>query len=314
MLVKNSLKCLFAAAAFLLAPMANAAPARLNVVVTIKPIHSLVTRLLEGIGTPTLLVTGASSPHTFALKPSGVRAINDADVFIRVSANVEPFTRTIVKALPASVDVVTLTEAPGVRLLDQRAGGTFDAHHRQAQPAPGANLNNKDGHIWLDPENAKAIVDDVAAVLLRRAPAQANKIGANATRLKSELDALTAAIAVETQPLKGKPFVVFHDAYQYFERRFGLDAVGSITVNPEIQPSAKRLSELRRKIRDLKAVCVFSEPLLEPNLVAAVTEGSDVRQGTLDPEGSTLTPGGGLYFELMRNLAAGLKSCLEQPS
>ena len=122
--------------------------------------------------------------------------------------------------------------------------------HHAAPTMRAGTINDMDGHIWLDPENAKAIVDYLAAVLIRRAPADAGKVKANAARLKSELDALTAAIAVETQPLKGKPFVVFHDAYQYFESRFGLDAVGSITVNPEIQPSAKRLSELRRKIRD----------------------------------------------------------------
>ncbi len=312
----KSLKCLIVAGALMVAPAAGAAPAPadLNVVVTIKPIHSLVTRLMEGVGTPTLLVKGASSPHTFALKPSGVRAINDADVFIRVAEDVEPFTRTIVKALPASVDVVTLAEVPGVRLLKRRGGGTFEKHDHEALAAPSARLEDKDGHIWLDPENAKAIVDDLADVLSRRAPEHAAKIKANADRLKTELDALTAAIAVEMAPLKGKPFVVFHDAYQYFENRFGLDAVGSITVNPQIQPSAKRLSELRRKIRGSKAVCVFSEPLFEPNLVAAVTEGTNVRQGTLDPEGSMLTPGGNLYFEMMRGLAAGLKSCLEQPS
>ena len=318
----RSLSILLAAAALISATPAGAAPGDLNVVVTIKPIHSLVTRLMEGIGTPTLLIKGAGSPHTFALKPSDVRAINAAGVFVRVSDTLEPFTRAIVKSLPGSVDVVTLAQAPGVRLLDRREGGTFEEHtHGHGQDGAeggkhGADddASAKDGHIWLDPDNAKAIVAYLAEVLSRHAPEQAAKIQANAVKLLADIDALAASIGAETASLKGKPFVVFHDAYQYFERRFDLDAVGSITVSPELQPSAKRLTELRHKIAALGAVCVFAEPWFQPNLVDAVTEGSHARSGTLDPEGSTLNPGAELYFELMRNLASGFKSCLEQPS
>ncbi len=306
---------------------AGPATAEIKVVVTIKPIHSLVTRLMQGVGTPTLLVDSAASPHSFALKPSGVRALNGADVFIRVSEGVEPFTRKVVEALPASVEVVTLAGAPGVKLLDQRWGGTFEAHshshhagiaghgvHDDEEREESVRHGVKDGHIWLDPDNAKAIVAYLADVLSARDPANAGKLKANATVLAAEIDALTSGIETDTRPLKDKPFVVFHDAYQYFENRFDLDVVGSITVSPEMQPSARRLSELRGKIRSLKAVCVFAEPLFKPALVAAVTEGTDARSGTLDPVGITLQAGPDLYFELMRNLAAGLKSCLEQPS
>jgi len=295
---------------------AGAAEAKLNVVATIKPIHSLVAKLMDGIGTPTLLVEGAASPHTFALKPSGVRAINAADVFIRVSGDLEPFTRKIVTALPDRVRVVTLANAPGVRLLKRRRSGMFEGHvHKGGEEGVSAGeTHDVDGHIWLDPDNAKAIVSYLAQVLSARDPAHADKLKANARRLNSEIDALTADIAAATKPLKGKPFVVFHDAYQYFETRFGLDALGSITASPEIQPSAKRLTELRRKLRALKAVCVFAEPLYQPNLIAAVTEGTDARSGTLDPAGTTLAPGPDLYFALMHNLATGFKSCLEPPS
>ena len=288
-----------------------------KVVVTIKPIHSLVVRLLDGVAVPQLLVKGSASPHVFALKPSDMRALNDADVFIRVSDTLEPFTRAIIDALPKSVDVVTLAGAPGVKLLDQRSDATFEAHDEHGGHESGGDLTAHgvpDGHIWLDPDNAKAIVAHLADVLSRHAPQHSTRIRQNAARLDADLDALTASVAAETAPLKGKPFVVFHDAYQYFERRFGLDAAGAITVNPEQQPSAKRLSELRRKIAALGAVCVFAEPLFQPGLVAAVTEGSRAHAGTLDPEGSGLEPGGDLYFKLMRNLAAGFRSCLAQPS
>ncbi len=290
----------------------------LKVVATIKPIHSLLSGLMEGVGTPTLLVEGAASPHSFALKPSAVRAINAADVFVRVSETLEPFTGKVVRALPDSVRLVTLEEAPGVKLLKRRSSGTFEAHaHDGAQDAMHEDANppaGKDGHIWLDPDNAKAIVTYLAQVLAEAKPEAAERLHANAQRVNARIDALTAGLESELRPLRGKPFVVFHDAYQYFERRFGLDAVGAITLSPEVQPSAKRLTELRHKIKSLKAVCVFAEPLFQPNLVAAVTEGTSARSGTLDPNGSRLNPGPDLYFDLMRNIGAGLDACLDRPS
>jgi zinc transport system substrate-binding protein len=297
---------------------ADAGKDDLKVVATIKPIHSLLTQLMEGVGKPTLLVEGSASPHAFALKPSGVRAIDAADVFVRVSDNLEPFTRKLVRALPEGVRLVTLAEAPGVKLLPLRRSGAFEAHvHPGREHEAGTEevhgddaASGMDGHIWLDPDNAKAIVAYLAQVLAERAPAAADRLAANARRLNARIDALTADIAAEVDPLKGKPFVVFHDAYQYFEKRFGLNAVGAITLSPDVQPSARRLTELRRKIKSLDAVCVFAEPQFQPNLVAAVTEGTTARSGALDPEGSTLTPGPELYFELMRKLAGGLKACL----
>lgn len=294
----------------LLCSSAGRAAAELKVVVTIKPIHSLVTQLMEGVGAPVLLVDGAASPHAFSLKPSGVRAIDAADVFIRVSETLEPFTGKIVSALPESVRLVTLEEAPGLKLLDLRSSGTFEPHQHEAEAQEEQGAGAKDGHIWLDPDNAKVIVSYLAEVLAERAPADAARFKANAEKLNARIDVLTAEIAAETKPLAHRPFVVFHDAYQYFADRFDLDSVGSITVSPDRQPSAKRLNELRQRMRALHAVCLFAEPLFQPNLVAAVVEGTDVRTSTLDPEGALLASGGELYFELMRNLAAGFKSCL----
>jgi zinc transport system substrate-binding protein len=316
---------LAAIAAGLLATAATAGDTDLKVVATIKPIHSLLAELMQGVGTPTLLVEGAASPHTFALKPSGVRAIDAADVFVRVSESLEPFTGKVVRALPDSVRLVTLADAPGVRLLPRRTSGAFEPHVHGHDTGPaavtaaahgddGVAHGHEDGHIWLDPDNAKAMVAYLAKVLGEARPEAAARLQANAERLTARIDALTAKIETETRPLHDKPFVVFHDALQYFDRRFGLDAVGAITVSPDVQPSAKRLTELRQKIKSLQAVCVFAEPLFQPSLMTAVTEGTDARPGTLDPEGSLLDPGPDLYFELLGKLATGLKSCLEQPS
>jgi zinc transport system substrate-binding protein len=288
-----------------------------NVVVTIKPIHSIVSQVMAGVGTPTLLVEGSASPHSFSLKPSHVRAIDAADVFIRVSERLEPFTGKIVRSLPDGVRLVTLIDAPGLKLLDQRQSGMFEPHQhgdadRAAEDAAPDTSHpaTRDSHIWLDPENAKAIGRYIARVLGERYPAHAAQFTANAERLDVEINALAAELTAATLPLRGKPFIVFHDAYQYFDARFDLDAVGSITVSPDVQPSAMRLTALRRKIRSLKAVCVFAEPLFQPQLVAALTEGTDARPGTLDPEGLSLQPGPQLYFTLMHNLAAGLRACL----
>ncbi|HEY8194844.1 MAG TPA: zinc ABC transporter substrate-binding protein [Hyphomicrobium sp.] len=287
-----------------------------KVVVTIKPVHALVSQIMGGVGTPTLLVAGSASPHTFTLRPSTARAINDADVFIRVSDTMEPFTRKIVKSLPSSVDVLTLTEAPGVALLDQRHGGTFEPHtHGHSAGAEHEDHDDhdedgKDGHIWLDPQNAKAIVAIVTKTLVARYPEYAGKFTANAAALDQRLDALNRELTTELSGARSKPFIVFHDATQYFENRFGLSAAGSITVSPDVPPSARRLTEVRHKIASLGAVCVFSEPSFQPKLVAAVTEGTQARAGTLDAEGQMLTPGPELYFDLMRGLAHNLASCL----
>jgi zinc transport system substrate-binding protein len=308
--------------------------ADLKVVVTSKPIHSLTAAVMEGLGKPTLLVEGSASPHTFSLKPSGARAITSADVFIRVSEGIEPFTEKIATALPSTVTLVTLADTDGLTLLDKRNGATFeehgpDAHANEARHGSARKTDHgdhkdheqvgheqeghggKDGHIWLDPTNAKLMALDIARVLAAKDSVHADAYKANAARLATRIDQLSAEIAARTAPLKNRPFIVFHDAYQYFENRYGIHAAGSVTVSPDVQPSAKRITALRAKIAKLDAACVFAEPLFQPNLVAAVTEGTSARAGTLDPEGVSLEPGPDLYFTLMRTLADNLVTCLK---
>lgn len=317
--------CMILAAASLAMPAMAGAP---KVVVTLKPVHALVARLLEGVTEPALIVQGSASPHTFTLKPSAAQAIQNADVFIRVSPEVEPFTIKVAEALPASVALVTLVDLPGMTLLDRRTGGTFEPHrhgdgdvHAPDHTADHdddhdeeESRSGKDGHIWLDPENAKVAVAKLSEILASKSPENAGRIKTNAGRLIADIDVLKSELAREVAPIRDKPFIAFHDAYQYFEMRFGLRSAGSITISPDVQPSAKRLIEVRQKIAALEAVCVFAEPGFQPNLVAAVTEGTAARSGTLDPEGLTLEAGPDLYFELMHRLARGLKACLEPTS
>jgi zinc transport system substrate-binding protein len=303
-----------------LLPIAQAQAEPLKVVVTSKPIHSLVASIMGSTGQPTLLVDGSASPHSFAMKPSGAKAIANADVFFRVSEQIEPFTGKLVKSLPKSVKPVTLAEAPGLTLLKRRTNEAFyskdekghgghdhDHDHGSAGSKDAAN----DGHVWLDPVNAKAIAQHIASVLAARDPTNAPAYLANAATLATSLDSLTNELTQLTAPVKGRPFIVFHDATQYFEARFGLTAVGAITVSPDVPASAKRLASLRQKISKLSAACVFAEPMFQPNIVAAVTENTTARSGTLDPEGTALTPGPDLYFTLMRGLATATATCLK---
>jgi len=280
-----------------------------EVVVTIKPLHALVARVMAGAGTPHLLVQSALSPHIYALRPSDAAKLNAADIFIRMSDAMEPFTARIVKALPRRVQVVTLVDTPKLRLLPRRTGATF------AESADDGHNHNHDhgaidGHAWLDPVNAKHMVDRIVGALAAAAPAEAETFRANAAALKADLDGLNAELARELAPVAGAPFVVFHDALQYFEQRYGLKAVGAIAVSPEVSPGARRLSALRQQIVDLKAACVLAEPQLDRRLVTAVVEGTGAHVGTIDPEGLRLAPGPDHYFALLRALARDLRACL----
>ncbi len=305
-------------AAGLALPFPGQAAAEIKVVVSIKPLHALVTGVMAGVASPKLLVDGAASPHTYALKPSDARLLHQADLFFRMSESVEPFTARIVRSLPKSVEVVTLLDTPGLKLLGLRRGTTFErtidkgddsAHAHGAPLKPDA----VDGHAWLDPDNAKTLVERIRLALSAKDPAHATAFKLNADALRDKLDALEAELHRQLAPVAGKPYIVFHDAYQYFERRFGLNAVGSISISPEIPPSAKRLTELRRRILALGAMCVFAEPQFDRRLVQNLVEGTDARTGTLDPEGGRLPPGPDLYFALMRRLAEDLRGCLAAP-
>lgn len=316
MRLSRRIRCGWLILAAAVATSIGPAQAEIGVVVTSKPVHSLVASVMQGVEQPALLVDGNASPHTFAMRPSDAQKVNRASVLFRVSEGLEPFTGRLLKALPKTVTAITLADLPGVKLLQRRSGGPFEAHAQGAKRgahtdhAHGAG-DGYDAHIWLDTDNAKAIVAAVAATLSQRAPDQAARLQANAAALTLRLDGLAATLSKELSPLAGRPFVVLHDAYQYFEQRFGLSAIGSITVAPDEQPSARRITELRRKVMGLSAVCVFAEPNHHLRIVGSVTEGTSARTAVLDPEGTTLEAGPDLYFVLMQRLASAMRGCLD---
>lgn len=296
----------------LLTGTALAAP---QVVASTKPLHSLVSAVMSGVGEPVLIVKGAASPHTYSLRPSDAAALESADIVFWTGHGMELFLADALQTLAGDATVVELAEAEGINLLPMREGGTFEAHshgdhdhdhHHDHDHAHGEG----DMHFWLDPQNASLMVTAIAEALSEADPDNAAIYAANAEAEIAALGALEAEISATLAALDAKPFIVFHDAYQYFEARFGLDVAGTITVSPEVMPGAARIEELRAKVMELGATCVFAEPNFEPAIVRTVVEGTHAKAGTLDPEGSALPEGPDLYANLLRGLASGLAECL----
>ena len=286
-----------------------------NVVATVKPLHALVAAVMGDLGTPALIVKGAASPHTYSLKPSDAQALQSADLVFWTGHGLELFLEDSIGTLAPKATIVELSEAPGIELLAPRESGTFEEHadgdHAHAAEDHGHG-EEADMHFFLDPANAKIMVATIADSLAAADPDHADTYRANAANETADLDALIAETTASLAPVKDRPFVVFHDAYQYFENRFGLNVAGSITVSPEVSPGADRINEIRNKLKTLDAACVFAEPQFDPRIVNVLTEGTTAKQGVLDPEGANLDEGPGLYRQLIESLAANLKSCLTQ--
>lgn len=279
---------------------AAAAP---RVAVTVKPLHSLIAGVMAGVGEPSLIIKGAGSPHTYSLKPSDARALADAEVIFWVGESLETFMEQPLAALGTRARIVEVARAPGVVLLAGGAAGHEEGHGPHEAAA-------WDGHLWLDPRNAKAVAHFAADVLAEVDPVNRDRYRANAAALDARIDALDAELASRLAPVRDVPFVVFHDAYRYFAGRYGLRSVGAITVSPERGPGARRVREVRDTIRTLGARCVFSEPQFPSAIVGTLIEGSGARTATLDPLGVDLPAGPDAWFALMRSLAEALSACL----
>lgn len=362
--MKKSLRALCLATTSLVIAGGTAAQAMEGVVASIKPVHSLVAGVMQGVGEPTLIVGGAGSPHTYALRPSEARALENASLVFWVGEGMETFLTRPLETLTGSATVVELSQANGLTELEYRTGGPFEAHahddheghdhgrghdhsddneeahahadhededaghdhsphghdhgHEEAAHDHGSDDHaghdhsheGIDMHLWLDPLNAKAFVARIEQALSQADPDNAQTYRTNAEALAARLDALVTQTEAALEPVRERGFVVFHDAYHYFENRFGLAAAGSITVSPEVIPGAQRVAEIQARVRELGATCVFAEPQFEPRLISVVTEGTDARAGVLDPLGAELEDGPELYFELIGNLTTSLTECL----
>lgn len=290
-----------------------------SVVVSLKPLHSLVAGVMGDVGAPRLLIPGSASPHAYSLRPSDARALSEADLVFWVGRDMETFLARPLASLAGGAAVVALSTVEGVRLLKNRAGGAWDGEAGHGDEGEAADEHayhhgEYNLHIWLDPDNAIAIVQAAVSALSHVDPDHAADYATNGEALIGRLTALDRELHSELAPVRQTPFVVFHDAYQYFEAHYGLNAVGSITVSPDRAPGASRVSEIRRKIKRLEAACVFSEPQFTPTIVRTLIEGTAARQGMLDPLGVELQAGPDAYFALMRGLGASLRKCLAPAS
>lgn len=286
---------------------AHAAAEAPRVVVSVKPIHSLVAGVMEGVNEPRLLVRGAASPHNFSLRPSDARALSRADAVFWVGPNLETFLEGALATLAPDARVVALGDASGLYVLAARRGGVWGEARDEAN---GAKQRDRDPHVWLDPRNARLIVEHVAASLSALDPDNAPAYRANRERLVRRIDDLDREIAVRLDRVREAPFLVFHDAYQYFETRYGLNAQGALSGLPSRSPGARRLSELRRRLVETQAACLFGEPRFEAGLARTLIRGTSAELAVLDPLGAGIPPGPEAYFTIMRDLANTLADCL----
>ena len=354
---------------------------QIQVVATIKPIHSMVAAVLDGIAQPSLIVKGNNSAHGYQLRPSEAQQFEQADIVVWVGPALESTMSNAIANLPKNAAILQLSEVSGLTLYENRespdAHDDHDSHEAQGHrekddddhehageghdeddehEGHGHDGHDKDDeshemheheekdddhheddhddhgddhddhgdghdghghahggvdiHVWLDVQNAKKMASAVAALVAQRYPQYEAQLHANLNDFSARIDALETDLQHQMAPIVNKPFIVFHDAYQYLEKRFDLRNVGAIAVNPEITPGVRKISELKEIIRETGATCAFAEPQFSADILDSVTEGAQIQVGVLDPLGADIVPGPDAYFELMRNLANALSDCL----
>jgi zinc transport system substrate-binding protein len=281
-----------------------------RVVVSIKPLHSLVSGIMAGVGSPQLLVK-KGSPHGYSLRPSEAKALAKADLVVWVGHELESFLEKPLQTLAKNSRQLELADQLKQNLLTKRHGGTWEApaHHDDASHAHTSHADKQvkaDLHLWLDPKMAERIIIVTTKSLIEIDPEHEQEYRNNSAHMMQKLTELDDQLRQKLDPVRNHPYLAFHAAYQYFEAAYGLNAVGSVTIDPERKPGAKRISEIRQKLQKMNARCVFSEPQFESRLVATIIEGTEVKTATLDPLGTDIPAGPEAYFQLMQRLADNL--------
>ena len=315
---KSTIFTLTAALFLVLTPL----KAEISVVTSIKPLHSLTSYIMEGVGEPELIIDGVASPHNFQIKPSHAKMLQNADLVIWIGEDLESFLPSALKSIPKDAVVFELLDQSGLKKLKFREKNIFEGHddHGHDEHAKkeddhddhghddhGHGHGSFDPHIWLDPANAKVIVKKITNQLSKIDKDNASTYKANSKKVIEDLDGLIKEVKNEIN--KDASFVVFHDAYQYFEKRFGLSVIGALTVNPDVMPGAEQLSEIREVIEHEKAKCIFSEPQFNPNIINSIASDTGVKTGVLDPLGANIDKGKNMYFDLIKDMSNSLKDC-----
>ena len=278
-----------------------------RVVATIKPLHSLVASVMAGSGAPDLMIKGAENPHTFSLTPSGARLLERADLVFMIGGGLEPWRSDAARTLVKKARTIELISVPGVQRLAVRlpdgyqTGGHGNSDDRQLDP-----------HIWLDPINAKAMVTAISKALVQADIFNESLYGRNRAELLGALDSLSASLNLRFGNVAKKPFFVYHDAFQYFEKYLGLKASGAITRGFETRPGVRRIRAIRQRMAALGPVCIFREPGFPSKLIQTITAGLAARVAIIDPLGADFSPGPSHYFNMMRHNSNVIASCLDR--
>ena len=287
----------------------------IKVLVSIKPFHSLVSAIMQDVSEPLLLINGNNSPHSYALRPSSAENLQQADLVFWGGEILEGFLTKPLQSLASRAKLVSLQETAGLRLLPLRSGIGWQKHETDSANDHSAedettSTSGTDPHIWLDPYNAKIISAKIVEILTAMDPQNAQSYRINGEKYGLRLELLDRKLKAEMTKVAETPYMVFHDAYQYFEKRYQLNVVGSMTLHIGFGSSVRRLTAVRKTIQKEKIRCIFSEPQFSPKLLQTVIAGTNVKQGTLDPLGAGLESGAELYFTLLNNLSHNLSSCL----
>lgn len=280
-----------------------------RVVVSIKPLHSLISHITEGISDSRLLLEQQQSPHHFQLRPSQKRLINQADIFFYSSNNLESFVEKL-KANSKQLTFIELARIPQIKPLAARSFHSHDDDHDSGKHE--IEDNNVDGHIWLSVENAQHISVAAEKILSQHDPENEQHYQANLQRLLSKLKTLQKQNLALLNKLSDQPFLVYHDAYQYFEIENKLSGAHFVTTSPEHTPGIKRIKELKQLIKQEGIQCIFYEPPNIPSLVKTLTENTTMTLAAIDPAGSQLPAGKQHYFTLMQQTASILHKCLNK--
>ena len=312
----------------------STAKADIKVVTSIKPIHSLASYLMDGVGKPDLIVDGYASPHGFSMKPSHAKMLQNADLIFWVGEDLESFLEKPLNSIAKKAEKIELMEIKGLNKLEFRERNIFEEHddhghddhkehghkedkhddHKEHGHKEDKHDDHKghahgehDPHIWLDPMNAKVILNEMVEHLIENDPKNESKYKSNLKKALKDIDKLNKDVKKELS--KSTASIVFHDAYQYFEKRYDVNILGAFTVNTDVMPGAEQLAEIREIIEHDKVTCVFSEPQFNPDIIKAVAKDMNIKTGVVDPLGATLDPSKDLYFKLIRNMSASFKGC-----
>ena len=299
----------------------SSANAEVKVVTSIKPIHSLVSYIMDGVGKPDVIVDGYNSPHGFSLKPSHAKMLENADLVIWVGEDLEAFLEKPLQTIAKKAKNIELMDLKGIKKLEFREKNIFEEHddhkekdghkehddHKEKDGHEGHGHGEHDPHVWLDPINAKVIIKEITNQLVQLDSKNSSIYKSNSKKALTEIDKLVKDIKKDLN--KDLRFVVFHDAYQYFENRFDINVLGALTVNIDVMPGAQQLSEIREAIEHEKVNCLFSEPQYNPAIIKSIAKDTNVKIGILDPLGAELDKGKNLYFDLLKNMSTSFKGC-----